>query len=89
MDILSLEYLHPYNLFQNGQFDELLRELRRNSIIYKENANKYKINKQQEKVILLYCSLMRSTLECYWSVILYLTTIVNTEFHMIELPTLG
>lgn len=89
MEILSLEYLHPYNFLKNDRYDEMVQELVRNSIIAKAQQNKLKINKQQDKVLMLYCGLMRPALECYWSVILYLLTIANTEHHMIEIPTLA
>lgn len=59
MEILELEYLHPYNFENTDQFSQMLQELVRHSIIKESGKEKYIINKQQDKVVALYCSLLR------------------------------
>ena len=53
----------------------MLKELVRHSIIKEVGPAKFTINKQQEKVVGLYCSLLRPSIECYWAVAVYLITI--------------
>lgn len=78
MEMLELEYIHPYNFVTKpGEFDEVLKEMIRNSIIFRQSEDKYLISKQQDKVFVFYCSLLRPAIECYWSIVVYFLTIAN------------
>lgn len=89
MSMLQLEYLHPYNFSKTNQFDMMVNELMRNSIIKSSGENKYIIDKRQDNVVGFYCSLLRPAIECYWAVAVYLITIANRENRSIQLRGLN
>ena len=89
MEMLECEYLHPYNFMKTDQFDILLKELTRNSIVKEVSPEKFTIVKQQDKVLAFYCSLLRPAIECYWAVAVYLITILNKENQCIELRSIN
>ena len=89
MEMLELEYLHPHRLATVEEFGTMLSELMRNSVIKCLGEEKYCINKQQDKYVVFFCSLLRPAIECYWAVVVYLITIANKENHCIELRTIN
>ena len=47
------------------------------------------INRQQDKVVVFYCSLLRPAIECYWAVVVYLITIANRENKCMEVRSIN
>lgn len=65
----------------------MISEMIKLSTILKQSDEKYLISKQQDKIFVFYCSLLRPAIEYYWAIIVYLLTIVNKDQHYVELAS--
>lgn len=75
MDLLRLEYNSFYNLEDESKFMEVVGKMQQSLILSLKEDSKVVIHTGADKMIVFHCSLLRSLIECYWAMLVYIITI--------------